>query len=186
MTVSALVEANITRLHYREHFKVGTIAAQLDVHPDVVKRVLGLLPQPCLERKARGLTLAPYVGFIAETLKEYPRLCSTRLYDMLCERKYVGSPRTVRRYVQTVRPKPAAQVFLRLQVLPGAGASGLGLRRQGLGPRGHARLMGLRDGAGVFPSPVGRAGLGSVGPLPAPLPGPGGRILRRLHPAVAL
>lgn len=119
MTVSPLVEADIARLHYAEHFKVGTISAQLDVHPDVVKRVLGLLPQPSGERKARSLTLAPYVGFIADTLKEYPRLCSTRLYDMLCERKYVGSPRTVRRYVQTVRPKPAAPVFLRLQVLPG-------------------------------------------------------------------
>ena len=53
MTVSALVEANITRLHYREHFKVGTISAQLAVHPDVVKRVLGLLPEPSGERKAR-------------------------------------------------------------------------------------------------------------------------------------
>lgn len=119
MTVSALVEADIARLYYREHFKVGTICAQLEVHPDVVKRVLGLLPEPCGERKAPFPTLAPYTGFIADTLKEYPQLCSTRLYDMLCERKYQGSPRTVRRYVQAVRPKPATQVFLRLQVLPG-------------------------------------------------------------------
>ena len=118
MTVSALVEADIARLHYREHFQVGTIASQLGVHCDVVKRVLGLLPQPQSERKVRYPTLAPYTGFIAETLKQYPRLCSTRLYDMLCERKYQGSPRTVRRYVQTVRPKPAAEVFLRTQVLP--------------------------------------------------------------------
>ena len=118
MTVSALVEADIARLYYCEHFKVGTIASQLGVHCDVVKRVLGYLPEPEGERKVRHPTLAPYTGFIADTLRQYPRLCATRLYDMLCERKYLGSPRTVRRYVQTVRPKPAAEVFLRTQVLP--------------------------------------------------------------------
>ena len=118
MTVSAFVEADIVRLHYVEHFRVGTIAAQLGVHPDVVKRVLGLLPKSQDPRKVRTLTLSPYTGFIAETLKQYPKLCATRLYDMLRERKYQGSPRTVRRYLQTVRPKPTAEVFLRTQVLP--------------------------------------------------------------------
>ena len=118
MTVSALVEADIARLHYVEHFKVGTIAAQLGVHADVVRRVLGYLPEPSGERKPRALTLAPYVGFIQETLEKYPRLCATRLYDMLCERKYTGSPRTVRQYVKSVRPKGASQVYLRTQPLP--------------------------------------------------------------------
>ncbi len=118
MTVSARIEADIARLHYVEHFKVGTIASQLAVHCDVVKRVLGLAAEPQTERKVRSPTLAPYADFIAETLRQYPRLCSTRLYDMLCERDYHGSPRTVRRYVQSVRPRPAAEVFLRTQVLP--------------------------------------------------------------------
>ena len=43
MTVDAEVEADIARLFHAEHWKVGTIAAQLDVHEDVVRRVLGLL-----------------------------------------------------------------------------------------------------------------------------------------------
>ena len=43
MTVAAEVEAEIARLHHAEHWKVGTIAAQLGVHEDVVRRVLGLL-----------------------------------------------------------------------------------------------------------------------------------------------
>jgi transposase len=118
MTVSPFVEADIARLHYAEHFKVGTIASQLGVHADVVRRVLGLVPEPSAERKPRVLTLAPYVGFIQETLQKYPDLRSTRLYDMLCERNYKGSPRTVRHYVRTVRPKIAAQVFLRTHPLP--------------------------------------------------------------------
>ena len=91
MTVSALVEADIARLHFAEHFPVGTIATQLGVHPDVVKRVLGIGPPPKAPRKPRSPTLAPYFDFIEQTLKQYPRLRSTRLYDMLCERNFKGS-----------------------------------------------------------------------------------------------
>ncbi len=36
------VEAEIIRLYFAEHWRVGTIAAQLGTHPDVVRRVLGL------------------------------------------------------------------------------------------------------------------------------------------------
>lgn len=42
MKTTAEVEAEIVRLHYAEHWRVGTIATQLALHPDVVKRVLGL------------------------------------------------------------------------------------------------------------------------------------------------
>ena len=41
MKTTAEVEAEVVRLHYAEHWPVGTIATQLDLHPDVVKRVLG-------------------------------------------------------------------------------------------------------------------------------------------------
>jgi hypothetical protein len=42
MTVDEAREAEIRRLHFAEHWKVGTIAAQLGEHHDVVERVLGL------------------------------------------------------------------------------------------------------------------------------------------------
>ncbi|MBE7449482.1 MAG: hypothetical protein HS111_11475 [Kofleriaceae bacterium] len=42
MKTTPEVEAEIVRLHYAEHWPVGTIATQLGHHPDVVKRVLGL------------------------------------------------------------------------------------------------------------------------------------------------
>ena len=36
------VAAEIVRLHYAEHWKVGTIAQQLGLHRDVVERLLGV------------------------------------------------------------------------------------------------------------------------------------------------
>lgn len=126
MTISAFLEADIARLHYVEHFRVDTIASQLGVHASVVRRVLGLAPESQDEpqdpsqdpRTPRVPILSPYFDFIRETLEKYPNLRATRLYDMLCERNYKGSPRTVRHYVQSVRPKVAAQVFLRTNPLP--------------------------------------------------------------------
>jgi transposase len=56
---------------------------------------------------------------IVETLTQYPRLRATRLFDMLRERGYTGSLRTLRRYVKTVRPKAKAAAFLRVDTLPG-------------------------------------------------------------------
>jgi transposase len=118
VTVAAEIEAEIARLFAVEHWKVGTIAAQLGVHHDVVRRVLGLLPaQPRPERTP--LLVVPYDGFIKETLLKYPRLCSTRLLDMLRERGYRGSERTLRRFVATVRPTPSREAFLRLDPLVG-------------------------------------------------------------------
>ena len=47
MTVSQEVESEIRVLHFGEHLPVGTIAAQLGVHHEVVERVLGLQePRP--------------------------------------------------------------------------------------------------------------------------------------------
>ena len=41
MTVPQETDVNIVRLHHGGHGPLGTIAAQLGVHPDVVKRALG-------------------------------------------------------------------------------------------------------------------------------------------------
>jgi hypothetical protein len=57
MTVSAETEAEVRRLYFAEHWKRGTIASQLGIHPDVVdpgaiamfaeqrRRQLGLKPK---------------------------------------------------------------------------------------------------------------------------------------------
>jgi len=118
MSAAPEVEAEIRRLFFAEHWPVGTIATQLVVHPDVVKRVLGLLtPRPPGEPRPR--LVDPFAGLIIETLKRYSTLRSTRLYDMLRPRGYQGSVRTLRDYVATVRPQPRREAFLRVDPLIG-------------------------------------------------------------------
>ena len=120
MTVAPEVETEIHRLFFAEHWKVGTIARQLDVHHDVVRRVLGLLPdQPGDPTGPRPRRVDRYREFIVEQLDQYPRLRSTRLYDMIKPRGYAGSVRTLRRFVTGIRPASQAEVFLRLQPLAG-------------------------------------------------------------------
>ena len=119
MTVDGATETEIRRLYFAEHWKRGTIAAQLGVHPDVVERTLGSFgPRPGAPRPDARV-LEPYKPFIVETLERYPRLLATRIYDMLGERGYGGSLRTLRRYVREVRPRPRTEAVLRVETLPG-------------------------------------------------------------------
>jgi transposase len=110
------IEAEIIRLHFAEHWRIGTISAQLGVHPDVVRRVLGLSARTG-QALPRARIYGPYRDFIAETLERYPSLRATRLYDMLRERGFKGAVRTLRRYVAEMRPKPRREVYLRTEPL---------------------------------------------------------------------
>lgn len=118
MSVSPEVEAEIRRLHYAEHWPVGTISTQLRVHEDVVHRVLGVAERESPARP-RAKLVDPYTDFIAQTLQRYPTLRATRLYDMLRPRGYTGSVRTLREHVATVRPRRATEAFLRVDPLMG-------------------------------------------------------------------
>lgn len=113
------LEAEIVRLHYAEHWRVGTIATQLGIHPDVVRRVLGLSDDDAPDAPPRPTLVAPYRDFIAQTLARYPRLRATRLHDMVRERGFLGAVRTLRRYVAGVRPRPRREVYLRTEALIG-------------------------------------------------------------------
>lgn len=118
MKTTPEIEAEIVRLYYAEHWRVGTIASQLEVHPDVVRRVLGLDGSRPPSR-LRPRLLDPYRGFIDETLARYPRLGATRLHDMLRDRGFAGSVRTLRVHVADVRPRPRREVYLRTETMPG-------------------------------------------------------------------
>jgi hypothetical protein len=117
MTVSAELEAEIHRLSAAEGWPPGTIARQLAVHIDVVHRVLGL--QAPRERVRKGSFVDEYVPFMRETLARWPTLRSTRLFDMLKERGFPGSPRTVREHVARLRPRREREAFLRTTPLIG-------------------------------------------------------------------
>lgn len=120
MTVSQATSVEIRRLFFAEHWPVGTIARQLMVHEDVVRRLCGLLsPKRVTPPVPKHLLLDEHFAFIDEKLKDYPTLRSTRLYDMLRARGYQGSVRTVRGHVRKVRPVPKREAFLRLNPLIG-------------------------------------------------------------------
>ncbi len=90
------LQAEIRRLFFGEHFKVGTIAAQLQIHHDTVRRVVDSDRFVAPER-VRPSALDPFVAFMGETLERYPRLSGTRLHQMLAARGYKGSAIQVRR-----------------------------------------------------------------------------------------
>jgi transposase len=119
MTVSVRTEAEVRRLYFAEHWKRGTIASQLGIHPDTVARILGTFGPKAGTPRTHVPVLSMYHAFIDETLERYPKLVSTRVYDMIRARGYEGSIRTLRYYIKRNRPSPKGAAVLRLESLPG-------------------------------------------------------------------
>jgi transposase len=110
--------AEIRRLYFGEHWKVGTIVTNLDVHPDTVRAAIALDTRAVRRGTCRRSILDPYLPFIRDTLAQYPRLRSTRLYAMLRPRGYTGSATQLRRVVRVIRPQSRVALYRRLVVLP--------------------------------------------------------------------
>jgi len=119
MTIDIAKEHEIRRLHDVEKWKRGTIAAELDVHADVVDRALDRGAERPLVRVPRPRLVDEYNVFIDETLKAHPRLRATRLFDMIRMRGYEGGIAVLRRHVAKVRPIPRGEVYLRTERLIG-------------------------------------------------------------------
>jgi transposase len=106
----------IRRCFYAEHWKIGTIARELGIHPDAVRKAIES------DRFHRGQELRPsiidpYLEFVRQTLDQHPRLRATRIYQMVRERGYAGSVVQLRRAVARLRP-PVREAFLRLHTFP--------------------------------------------------------------------
>ena len=106
----------IRRYFYAEHWKIGTIARELGIHPDAVRHAIEsehfhrVQPlRPCITD--------PYLEFVRQALDQHPRLRATRIYHMIRDRGYTGSIVQLRRVVAQLRP-PAHEAFLRLEVFP--------------------------------------------------------------------
>lgn len=110
--------AEVRRLFFAEHWKVGTIAAELGLHPDTVRRALDT-ESFNRSKPARATRLDSYLEFIRATLQRYPRLRATRLYQMIQGRGYEGSVVQLRRLVRRLRPVPQREAFLKLRTFPG-------------------------------------------------------------------
>lgn len=113
------LRSRIRRLFFAEHWKVGTISAELGVHHETVSHAIEAPRFVNIRYGAQGTALEPYKGFVKHTLEEHPKLLATRLYDMITPRGYTGSVVQLRRYVRTVRPVARQEAFFRLSTLPG-------------------------------------------------------------------
>jgi len=116
--ISEAQRAEIRRLFYAEHWRIGTIAAQLGLHADTVRAALetARFNRRTMVRKSQ---LDPYVPLLRATLEQYPKLRATRLHEMIVARGYTGSVTQTRALVRRLRPKPRAEAYLRLRTLPG-------------------------------------------------------------------
>jgi len=116
--ISQQLEAECLRLYHAEHWPVGTLARQLHIHHDTVRRVLAQAGIAAGVKYTRPSIVEPYLAFILETLSSYPTLRASRLYRMVRERGYPGAPDHFRAIVARHRPRPAAEAYLRLRTLP--------------------------------------------------------------------
>ena len=117
--ISKETEAEIVRLYHGEKWPIGTIAGQLGLHHTTVQRVLrqiGVDPKVVAPRPS---IVDPFVPFMVEQLEKYPSLRASRLFVMIKERGYPGSPDHLRRVVSRLRPKKPAEAFQRLRTMPG-------------------------------------------------------------------
>lgn len=112
------IEHLVLRHYLVDKWPIGTIARELCVHHDVVRRILrqhGQAPPPIMTRHRM---VDPYLPYMKETLKKYPKLHASRLFEMVGQRGFSGSPQHFRRIVAQMRPRPSPEPFARLNMLP--------------------------------------------------------------------
>jgi transposase len=115
--ISPETRAQIRRYFYAEHWKIGTIARELNVHPDAVRNAIEAERFKSM-RPLRASLVDAYAGFIRQTLDQHPRLRATRIYQMIRDRGYSGSITQLRRAVSALRPT-SREPFLKLNTFPG-------------------------------------------------------------------
>ena len=86
MTISQELKAKILRYHHVEKWRVTTIASQLGVHHSTVKRVLSETGVDKQHIMVGASIIDPYLSFILESLKRFPNLTASRLYEMCVQR----------------------------------------------------------------------------------------------------
>jgi hypothetical protein len=97
-------KAEIKRLFFAQHLTMNTIAEKLGIHHGTVKAAIEFERfHPRLV--FRSSQLDAYVPFIIRTLEDFPKLRSTRLFQMLESRGYRGSVQQLRRRVRELRPR---------------------------------------------------------------------------------
>ena len=84
--ITRAMETEVLRLHHAEKWPIGTIARQLMLHHSTVRRVLAQAGVPEAQKTTRPSIADPFIPFMLETLKAYPKLCASRLHIMVRDR----------------------------------------------------------------------------------------------------
>lgn len=117
--IGDLERAEIRRLYFAEHWRVGTIAAERGLHHETVRRAIGT-DRFVSRTQVAPSALDPFVDFLRDQLAKHPRLRATRLLQMIKSRGYRGSAGQLRRRIRQLGLRPTrAEAFLRLQTAPG-------------------------------------------------------------------
>ena len=119
MTVNKETEAEVLRLFHAEKWRPTTIAMQLQLHHSTVQRVLSSSGVPITNLKIRPSKVDSYIPFILATLEKYSKLTAARLYMMVKERGYDGAGSRFQAVIAQIRPRPAAEAYMRTATLPG-------------------------------------------------------------------
>src|SRR5271157_2345789 len=80
--ISPETRVQIRRYFYAEHWKIGTIAQALNVHPDTVRRAIEVERFQHAE-PLRPSIVDPYLPFVRQVLEQHPGLRATRIYQMI-------------------------------------------------------------------------------------------------------
>ena len=119
--ISKELEVKIKTLRQNEKWKIGGIAKELGIHPDVVKRVLGASARPKFDDVNAALrvsVLDAWLPLIEKILEEHPQIKATRILDMLKSRGYSGSVYPIRNVCRMKRSS-SNKAYLDLQFMPG-------------------------------------------------------------------
>jgi len=118
--ISQELQRKILFYYVHEKWKMGTIARELRVHHETIRRVLleaGFRKDAC--EPARKSLIEPFLPFIREELEKHPELTASRLFCMCCERGYKGRADHFRALIRRVRPQKYKEVFARLETTMG-------------------------------------------------------------------
>ena len=102
MVVTPELRAQILRLYLADQWRVGTIARQLQLHRDTVRRVLAVTNVLRAPSAVAPRLIDPFMPFIQETLAKFPTLAASRLYAMVQERGYARKIQQAARRDRTV------------------------------------------------------------------------------------
>jgi hypothetical protein len=147
LMISPETRVQIRRYFYAEHWKIGTIARELNVHPNAVRNAIESDRFNRTEPMRASIT-DPYMEFVRQTLDQHPRLRATRIHQMIRDRGYTGSIIQLRRAVARLRPIARARTSPRGDGTTGRSAA----KTKGCGSSSCERPSSMPSAAGCRPT----------------------------------